>query len=61
MFIPPLLMAAPNDKMKDVLKRTISEAKAAICKVISEVGDSPLLIANVLHNHLSCSCSNPPD
>jgi len=39
-------MAAPNDKMKDVLKRTISEAKAAISKVISEVGDSPLLIAN---------------
>lgn len=30
-----LLLAAPDDKMKDVLKRTISEAKAAISKVIT--------------------------
>ena len=30
LFSPAL---APNDKMKDVLKRTVSEAKAAISKV----------------------------
>ena len=28
-----LICAAPNDKMKDVLKRTISEAKASVSKV----------------------------
>ncbi len=27
--------AAPNDKMKDILMRTISEAKAAVSKVTS--------------------------
>ena len=27
------LFAAPNDKMKDVLKRTVSEAKSATSKV----------------------------
>ena len=50
-FILPLLllMAAPNEKMKDILKRTISEAKAAISKVIV-VGD-PIIIA--LHNQIS--------
>ena len=36
-FLSMASSAAPNDKMKDVLKRTVSEAKSATSKVCYQV------------------------
>jgi len=43
-----MVCAAPNDKMKDVLMRTISEAKAAVSKVTQVALCEFIIIENIV-------------